>query len=337
MKKFLLFIAGISFVFNFSPFVVFAGFDVENEANEHGVDVEEGSTREEFVEPREIKDALRQLNEIKREAQRTLKKAQKSANFVNEINELNTLLVDINNSYGSINNASGGSAQREALQEFYDAQLWETMNAIRIKIEFPNELKMIERDLKKLEKLVSSKNFSLEKVDANVIPSKIHEIKSAIAEARNFFNQGDFEEAREALSVVHEGSHPGEIISIAHQLREINKRLKSVKKEVKEEFHEVLSPVYEAFNNGDFQEANMMMSDISNDLWRLLDKLKNKRSGLNNELQNKLRGLEERLQNKQQQIQKQEEQNAASEPQSLQPYKPYRASSIDSLKNILGF
>lgn len=336
MKNFLLFITSISFIFNFSPSVIFAGFGVENKVNEHEVGVEEESVREEFVDPQEIKDTLRQLNEIKRDVQRTLKKAQKLTNFTNEINELNTLLIDISNFYNAINNASGGSAKREALQEFYDAQLWEIVNAIRIKIEFPSELKMIERDLKKLEKLLSSKGFSLEKIDPNIISSKVQEIKSTIAEARNFFNQGDFEEARESLSVIHEGAHPGEILGITHQLREINRRLKSMKQNVRDEFHEALSPVYEAVNNGDFREANMMLSDVSNELWKLFDKVKSKRSDMSGELQNKLRGLEEKLQNKQQQIQ-QEEQNSVPGPQSFQPYKPYRASIIDGLKNILGF
>lgn len=337
MKNFLLFITSISFVFNFYPPAVFAGFGVGNEVNEHEVGVEEESMREEFVDPQEIKDTLRQLKEIKRDAQRILKKAQKSANFTNEISELNTLLVDISNFYTAISSASGGSAQREALQEFYDAQLWERVNAVRIKIEFPNELKMIERDLKKLEKLVNSKGFSLEKIDTNVISSKVQEIRSAIAEARNFFTQGDFEDAQEALSVIHEGAHPGEILGVLHQLREINRRLKSMKKEVRDEFHEALSTVYEAVNGGDFREANMMLSDVSNELWKLFDKVKNKRSGMSGELQNKLRSLEERLQSKQQEIQQQEEQNSTPGPQSFQPYKPYRASIIDSLKNLFGF
>jgi hypothetical protein len=293
---------------------------------------EEEQRPEEFVDPREIRDTLRQLNDIKREAKRVLKKAQKTAAFANAVSELNGLLSEVDRFSNTIKNASAEDT-REALQEFYDAQLWDTFNSIRTKIELPQELKSIEREVKRVEKLIASKKFSIERVDLTIVRAAIDEIKNAIAEARSQFNQGNFEDASEALQVIHEGGHPGEIYGILQQLREINQRLKRLKAEVKEVFHEALDPVYEAVNSGDFREANMMLQDIRNDLWRLFDKVKGK-SGVNADMQQKLQKLEERLQQKQQQIQ---EENPEAGPQS---YQPYQASVLDAvsnwLNNILG-
>ena len=300
---------------------------------------EEKSEREEFVEPREIKDALRQLNDITRETQRVLKKAQKSTGFAQEVGTLQGLLSEANTHSNAIRNASGGANQREALQDFYDTQLWDTLNEIRIKIEFPQELKSIERDLKRLEKLISGKRFSIENVDVSVITAKVQEIKNAVSEARTYFNEGNFEDARDALSVVHEGSHPGEMYGVVQQLRDIGRRLKSIKKEVRDGFYEVLSPVYEAVNDGDFREANMLLGDIGNDLWRLLDRAKG-RSVKNEDIQERLRKLEESLQVKQQQ---REQEEFRSEPQSKGsfPYQPHQASALEGapswLRGLFGF
>ncbi len=291
---------------------------------------EEGQEQEEFidlVDPRELKQVQSQLNDLKRQSKQILKKAQKTAVFANEVSELNILLSEVDRFSNAIKNAVPED-QREAIQEFYDAQLWETLNNIRVKIELPQELKFIEKDLKRLEKLIAAKKFAIEKVDLGIVRTTIDEIKNAVAEARNEFNQGNFEEAQEALQVIHEGSHPGEIFGILQQLREMNQRLKKAKTEVKDAFHEVLAPVYEAIQGGDFREANMMLQDIRNDLWRLFDKVKGK-SSVNEDMRQKLQNLEERLQQKQQQIQ---EGDPNSKPQS---YQPYQASVLDAVSSWL--
>lgn len=291
---------------------------------------EEGEEQEpeefiDLVDPRELKQVFNQLNDLKRQIKQVLKKAQKQSAFANEVAELNSLSSEIDGFSSAIRNAAPED-QREALQGFYDAQLWETLNTIRVKIELPQEFKNIEKDLKRLEKLITQKKFSIEKVDLGIVRAMIDEIKSAVAEGRSQFNQGNFEDAREALQVIYEGAHPGEVMGVLQQLRDMNQRIKKLKVEVKEVFHEALAPVYEAIQNGDFREANMMLQDIRNDLWRLFDKVKGK-SGVNADMQQKLQNLEERLQQKQQQMQ---EEQPSSKPQS---YQPYQASVLDALSN----
>src|SRR3989338_344021 len=280
------------------------------------------------VDPRELKQVQSQINDLKRQIKQVLKKAQKKAAFANEVTELNSLLSEVDGFSNAIKNAALED-QRDALQEFYDAQLWETLNNIRVKIELPQELKNIEKDLKRLEKLVAAKSFSVERVDLGMIRVTIGEIKSAVAEARSQFNQGNFEDAREALQVIYEGAHPGEVMGVLQQLRDMNQRIKKLKAEVKTIFHEALAPVYEAIQNGDFREANMMLQDIRNDLQRLLGKVQGK-SGVNEDMRQNLQKLEERLQQKQQQMQNEQ---PASKPQS---YQSYQASALDAVSNWLG-
>lgn len=299
-------------------------------SNTQQIFVEEEREQEEFVDvvdPRELKQVFNQLNDLKRQIKQVLKKAQKQAAFANEVAELNSLSSEIDGFSSAIRNAAPED-QREALQGFYDAQLWETLNNIRVKIELPQEFKNIEKDLKRLEKLIAQKKFSIEKVDLGIVRAMIDDIKGAVSEARSQFNQGNFEDAREALQVIYEGAHPGEVMGVIQQLRDMNQRIKKLKAEVKEVFHEALAPVYEAIQNGDFREANMMLQDIRNDLWRLLDKVKGK-SGVNADMQQKLQNLEDRLQQKQQQMQNEQ---PASKPQS---YQLYQASALDAVSNWL--
>lgn len=321
---FVLGIVGTVLFFGFLPSIIMAQEQTQQQAPQQFFEEEE-QRPEEFVDPREIKQVLSQLNDLKRQIKQVLKKAQKVATFANEVSELNSLLAEVDRFSNAIKNASSED-QRDALQEFYDAQLWETLNDIRIKIELPQELKSIEKDLKRLEKLIAAKKFSIEKVDLGIVRTTIDEIKGALAEARSQFDQGNFEDAREALQVIHEGSHPGEIFGVLQQLREMGQRLKGFKTEVKDVFHEALAPVYEAIQNGDFREANMMLQDIRNDLWRLFGKVKGK-SRVNEDMQQKLQNLEERLQQKQQQIQNEK---PAPGPQS---YQPYQASVLDAVSN----
>jgi len=95
--------------------------------------------RREFVEQREITEVLRQIKDIKREIQRLVKKATK-ANLTAEVAQLNELSAQLLPLETTLK-GSPDTISRDTLQEFYDAQMWETLNGIRIKIELPNEIK----------------------------------------------------------------------------------------------------------------------------------------------------------------------------------------------------
>ncbi len=294
---------------------------------------------EEYVDPREIKNTLQQIKDLRRQANQLLKKAKK-AKMANEIEQLNQLFAKAADFEKNIKNPPADMSKRDAIQDFHDEQLWEIINAVRAKVEMPDEIKNIERDLKRLErrlaqkKLVFVEGFNIESVKAIA-----QEIKDAIAQARESLAQGDYESARESLQVIYEGSHPGEIMGVLDRLRDMGNRLRGIKaKDIRSDILEILAPVIESANAGDFRDANMMLNDIQNEFWRFLDKL-GSRSVINEDLRQRMDALEEKLQQRSQQTETKEAQPVPQKESMNFPYKPYRSASVvgNAYNGVLNF
>jgi len=298
-------------------------------------DKENGGGPGEFADPREIQDVLRQIKDLRREINRILKRAKKANGAANEVAGLNELLGTLGQFEQKLN---ASDVDRSVLQEFWDAQLWEVFNGLRLRVEFPIEAQNVKRDLKRLEKMISAKNFAIEGFDMNAVREKVNEIKNAIAQAEASFAQGDWESVQENMQVIYEGSHPGEMTGVLNQLRDIAKALKSIKSdEVKAEVRDILSEVFAAANSGEFREANMMLQDIQGELWRILNAVK-KKAVINEDLRLRMQRLEQKIQEKMQQQGEMRGTEKLKSPQSnLGPYTPYRSASIiGTIVNFLG-
>lgn len=311
-------------------------FGGENEQGNMGFEdqaFEDQGGQEDFVDAREIQQVQRQINDLKKQATRLLKKTAKNAALANEASELQNFINKLA-SYAEAVKAG----TRDALQEFYDAELWETLNGFQARIEMPTEISRVEKDLVRLEKLIAQKAFQVNGVDLGIVRSKIEEIRSAINGAKSALSSGDPESAREYLQVVYEGTHPGEMHGVLQQLREITKQLKTIKnEEIRQAIMEVLSPVYEAVAAGDFREANMALSEVSRELFSLFGRLRNTRT-FNNDLRTKMRTLEQKLEGRIQEIETQGERNA--QPGAFVPYKSSErglGSIFSSVRNFFGF
>ncbi len=309
--------------------------------SEKGPGIPEEDRREEFVDPQEIRDVLRQIKDIKREANRIIKKATK-AGFTAETAKLNELVMQVSATEAALR-GSKDRVSRDTLQDFYDAQIWDTMNNIRVKIELPNELKGIEREMKRLEKMINKKTFVVEGIDMEKVRVKIEEVKAAVSHARENLAQGNLEEAQEAMQVVYEdGAHPGEMFGVLNRLAEMTRRLKVIKSEsVRSDIQEVLAPVYDAVNSGDFREANTLINEVDQELWKVMSAVRNK-SNISNDMRNRLQRLEEKLQ---QTIQREEQQKPEEKRSmgntrdqlSYYTYKNYSASLWEKVVDWFGF
>ncbi|OGG39769.1 hypothetical protein A3A21_02340 [Candidatus Jorgensenbacteria bacterium RIFCSPLOWO2_01_FULL_45_25b] len=303
-----------------------------NEENEFE---EEGEDPGEYVDPREIQQAQKQISDLKRQAGQLLKKTAKKTTLANETAELQNFLTELGTYAAGIKEGS-----REALQDFYDAELWEKINVWRAKIEMPAEISKMEKDLARLEKLIAAKTFQADGVDMGLVRSKIEEVKNAVSGAKSALSEEDAEGAREYLQVVYEGTHPGEMYGVLQQLREITKQLKRIKNaEIKQAVTEVISPAYEAISAGDFREANMALSEINKELFSLFGKLRRSRT-VNTDLRKKMQSLEQKLEGRIQEIETQGTTNG--QPGAFIPYQSSQsASAIESLlgsvKGFLGF
>ncbi|MDP3725501.1 MAG: hypothetical protein Q8R20_03480 [Nanoarchaeota archaeon] len=307
----------------------------ENEEEGFGFESEEVD-QQDYVDPREIQQAQKQINDLKKQAQRLVKKVAKNAALANEAVELQNFLTELGNYATGIQ-----SGARETLQEFYDAELWERINGFQARIEMPTEISKMEKDLARLEKLIATKTFQVDGVDMGLVRSKIEEIRNAVNGAKNALSSGDVEGAREYLQVVYEGTHPGEIHGVLQQLREITKQLKTIKNaEIKQAIMEVISPAYEAVAAGDFREANMALSEINREIFSLFGKLKNTRT-VNTDLRTKMRALEQKLEGRIQEIEAQGT-TTNGQPGAFIPYQSSQSASaigsfLGSVKGFLGF
>lgn len=299
----------------------------QEQGNEGNMPEFEGNFEEQqdpgdYVDPQELRQVQRQINDLKKQAQQLLRKTAKKTALAGEAAELQGFISELATYAAGIQSGS-----REALQDFYDAELWEKLNAFRAKIEMPTEISRMEKDLSRLEKLMAAKAFAVDGVDLGNIRSRIAEIKEAINSAKSALASGDAESAREYLQVIYEGVHPGEMYGVIQQLREVTKQLKTVKNaEVKRAVTEVISPVYEAIAAGDFREANMALNEINRELFSLFSKLRNTRT-VNTDLRTKMRALEQKLEGRIQQIEAQE----ANQSGAYIPYQSAKSGGLGSL------
>ncbi len=225
------------------------------------------STTVEIVDPRQLRDALRQISDMRRELTRFERQLKKVPNDIagNKIQELKVKL----DTHGA---AIKNDQTQEAIQAFFEERLWDDVNVLRAQVELPREIRDIKRELIRLEKTIKLSTFKKWiPLDPASLENSINEIKSALADAEAKLAAGDAEAALDALQPIHEGKHPGEIMGALFRLREINQHLQRIKdEEIRNDFKDLLQPFIEAANQGDFREANQSLNEMMSELQPLL-------------------------------------------------------------------
>lgn len=226
----------------------------------------------ELVDPREMDDVLRNIGDLKREIQRTIKEFSKVQGSGAEVRKLNELSAQVKKFESNIKAAQkSGTGMREAMQDYYDEQIWETVNQARRTIEIPKNIAQITKDQRRLDGLLKTKSFQKLPLDQDALKRNVEAIRQATAEAKVAYESGDLEAAEEALQPIYDGMHPGEVQSVLYRFRDIAGMSNRIKdKEVKAAIGEAIAPVIEAANEGDFREANAILNDSYNDLVQLM-------------------------------------------------------------------
>lgn len=263
--------------------------------------MEEDGGPQEIVDPREIQETLRQIKQLQFEV-RNLTRQLVRVILANKA-EVKSKLEDLTNKLGgfaqSIKNPPADLGQRGALQEFYDARLWEEMEGLRTVIQLPKELKDISRTIAKIERMLKMKTFQKLGLDMARINQLFETIKISYRAANDAFNAGDLEGAREAMQTFwEEGMHPGGLEGALHRIRGIKDMLRMVRdKQIIAAIEELLAPVYEALYEGDFQEFHAVMGEYEDDLRRLMNLIVKKRLRYD-KAESKLLELEDLISNK---------------------------------------
>jgi soluble cytochrome b562 len=188
------------------------------------------------------------------------------------------------------------------MQDFFDGQYWEKIQAVRTRLEIPKEVKQMAPIFKRLEKTLSTKAIQNIGLDIEKAKLGVAEMKQLADKIQTAYNAGDMETAQEAMQELRDnGGHPGEIEGTIFRFRDIKNLLKKVKDEqVRSEVDGVLQEVVDAFNSGDYREANQTMNEYTDDLQKLINTfIKSKISNKNRaDSMNKIQNLENLIQSK---------------------------------------
>lgn len=229
---------------------------------------------EDFVDPREVQQVLREIKDIRRELTRFAKQLAKMANSGDDVNQVNALLEQIKSFEANI---LAEQNLRDTIQEFREANIWQDIQRIRAKIEIPKEMKQWDKEIKRIEKLLKQKkiqNLSSDfGLDLGAAANKLEETKAILATVQELYNNGDLEGAMEEFDGLRQDFHPGELASVLQRLQEIANRLRAVKDEaIKNQIRETLSEVANNFNDGEFRIAREVLDENFNSLMQLIMK-----------------------------------------------------------------
>jgi len=229
---------------------------------------------EEFVDPREIKNALADIKRMRSQLKSftaKLKKIKNTADDLARIAEIQTAITEHEN---KIKNPSEDESLRGNLQDFYDNGFWDEINLLRAKVELPAEITRFNKDFAKVKKLVGNKTYIKLGFDMVALGPKLDEVAANIKNVQSLYAGGDLEGAMDAMNDIRDAGQPGEMYGVLMQTRDILQRTKSVRsKDIQALITEIIQPVIDAFNEGDFRGANMALGQIGQELSQLQNKL----------------------------------------------------------------
>lgn len=278
---------------------------------------ENGGYSNDYVDPQEVKDVVREIKDLKSQLKRLAAQAKKSKLYADDLAKVNALQAELDGHYKTISNKSVDNSElREAIQEFRDNNYWDEVEKLRLRIEFPKEAKQINLILKRIEKLITQKTFANLGLNFDKVAEYIAETRQLIDTIQGHLAAGEIEEAVEVMHSQGDRPHPGEIEGTMHRIRDIKQRMKRVKDTaIRAEIDGVLQDVIDAFNAGEYRDANETLNEYADDLLQLIDKLTRVRWN-QEESFSRIRSLEELINSKLQQMDAQQEQQEQAQPPS---------------------
>lgn len=272
-------------------------------------------------DPGQIKRDLSDIKRAKAELKRLIFRAKKLPNLSGELQTMSDLsarldiLAQVLSGY-----ESNQDSAEEALEELHDLDLWDKINEFRMKIDLPDRIKRIEKDLNRTEKQLKNKVYQTLGIDISVLQNHLSEARTFLAEAKNKFAAGDLESAMEEMNDIQERLSPGDIGCVANSLREFKQSLARVKDEgIKQNFQEVIDPLMESVGKGEYRGACQGFNGVRNELFKVMRYYGNgrKNQGLNDQSRQKLEQLQQKI-----------EEKIKSNPNNEQEIKPNRGAYL---------
>ncbi|KKU12162.1 MAG: hypothetical protein UX17_C0055G0002 [Parcubacteria group bacterium GW2011_GWC2_45_7] len=224
----------------------------------------------------EKQNVLREIVQQKRELTRLynqLRRLRGAADDLAQADALKAKIADFENRIRS-NSGEDFDELRSIIEEYRDAELWDEIQKIRLKVELPRELNRLLTDINRGTRLLSQKAFQNLGFDVAAVRARVDAIKVLHSEVRACYQSGDFECANERMQEIREGDHPGELQGAMQMLRGIKEMSKMIRdNELKNEVNELVQPVIQAINSGEWRQAREDMQEIERELRDIMQKI----------------------------------------------------------------
>ena len=272
-----------------------------NEPTDRGQDDFEQEEQRPMINPQQIRETLRQINDQTRELKRLQTRAKRTPGAQSLMGEISGLVAKLSE-FKQKMRSSDPDELEEAMESFHDSQIWEAIGSLRIKIELPKQLARMEKELTRAEKLLKQKVFqTLTTIGVNFdrINEDLAGMRGRLSSIKNLLGSGSVEDIQDAMQDLFEGGHPGEIQGALQRMRELSNGLRRVRNaEIRKELLEIVQPVIDAFNDGDYKEANELLNELSPEMRKLLSRLSGTRRILDAQTRAKLDAVNQRIQQK---------------------------------------
>ncbi len=248
-----------------------------------GDDFNDEEQQEPQIDPREIRQTLRDITQMQRQLKgflRTLKRYKADTGEVDQ-------LLEKMNQYRTTISGSDMEAVREAVHEFRDENLWETINVIRVKVELPKQIAQMKKELSRLEKTIRAAVYQKMGVDVSSITAYISDSRARISQMESLLNSGDFDEINSLMQENQENPMPGELMEVLSRLKQIDSRMKRVRDAgTKAKIQEMLSEVVQLVNEGEYREARDLMNQNMQQIMQIINPPRN--NGNNRNTKNRM-------------------------------------------------
>lgn len=215
-------------------------------------------------------DKLREWRDQLREVGKTRQQLVRLKGSQDELAKLDTIKARLVQCQSQLQAATNTDAMKDVLEgeECGDSgETWEEINRIRQAVELPKELNNIIRDLNRSKNLCKQKwvDKVFNREQCNAIMANF---AAKHAEAKAAYQAGEYEDARTILQeAFHEPGWPGDFNGALQMMRGFMEPIKRVRDpELKAQLDELLAPVKEAIQEGEYREARESMEAIQREL-----------------------------------------------------------------------
>ncbi len=253
--------------------------------------IDEGQQEEqnEYVDPQEIKNVQKDIKNMTTEIKKFIKQLKKIQNTADDIAKLNEMLTQLQDFTNKIKTPPEDYTQREVLQEFYDQNYWETVQSYRARIEIPNEITRLQKDIKKLEGMLKLKAYKNLGLNMDTIKAKLNEIKEAIKIVQADYQAGNFEDAMTGLEPIREGSQPGDMMCVLNGLKDMSRELNLIRdKNIRAQIQEIIQPIIDGANEGEYRDSCQSLNEIRNEIMKVMKSIRTKKGTLPQATRDKL-------------------------------------------------